>query len=235
MEFRKLAAPSLRELFVTELESKILSGELKIGAKLPSERELAASMQVSRAVVNAGIAEMEQKGFLLIRPRVGTFVADYRKYGTLDSLVSIMRYNGGALAKNEIKSILELRTVLVVLAASLCIEHAADAAIQKALYPILDQIRQSSSNEELVEHTFRLYHELACISGNSLLPPIFISFHDLVCQLWLRCVINYGRESLVTSDETLVALLLARDPEGVRRHISQGMQESIPDARRIYK
>ena len=63
MQFQKISTPSLKDLFVKELENKILSGELKVGDKLPSERELASSMQVSRAVVNAGIAELEQKGF----------------------------------------------------------------------------------------------------------------------------------------------------------------------------
>lgn len=234
MEFKKLAAPSLRELFVTELESKILSGDLKIGQKLPSERELAASMQVSRAVVNAGIAEMEQKGFLFIRPRVGTFVADYRKNGTLDTLVSIMRYNGGALAKNEIKSILELRVVLVTLAASLCIREVEDSVIEGTLFPILDEIRHSSSNEDVVENTYRLYHELAFISGNALLPLIFVSFRDLVCRLWLRYVINYGSNSLVTSDEKLVSCLLARDLKELEAHVYQGSQESIFGSRQIY-
>ena len=38
--FKKLTAPTLKELFVQELESMILSGELKIGQKLPPEREL---------------------------------------------------------------------------------------------------------------------------------------------------------------------------------------------------
>ena len=72
MQFQKISTPSLKDLFVKELENKILSGELKVGDKLPSERELASSMQVSRAVVNAGIAELEQKGFLIIKPRIGT-------------------------------------------------------------------------------------------------------------------------------------------------------------------
>ena len=58
MQFQKISTPSLKDLFVKELENKILSGELKVGDKLPSERELASSMQVSRAVVNAGIAEL---------------------------------------------------------------------------------------------------------------------------------------------------------------------------------
>ena len=94
MLFKKLSAPSLKELFVAELEGMILSGKLEIGAKLPPERELAESMQVSRAVVNSGLDEMEKKGFLVVKPRIGTFVADYRKYGTADTLVSIMQYNG---------------------------------------------------------------------------------------------------------------------------------------------
>ena len=85
MQFQKISTPSLKDLFVKELENKILSGELKVGDKLPSERELASSMQVSRAVVNAGIAELEQKGFLIIKPRIGTFVENFYKNGTLET------------------------------------------------------------------------------------------------------------------------------------------------------
>ena len=36
MLFKKLSAPSLKELFVAELEGMILSGKLEIGAKLPA-------------------------------------------------------------------------------------------------------------------------------------------------------------------------------------------------------
>lgn len=74
MEFEKLQTASLKELFISSVEDKILSGELPIGAQLPTERELAEMMDVSRGVVNSGIAEMAHKGFLEVRPRVGTFV-----------------------------------------------------------------------------------------------------------------------------------------------------------------
>lgn len=235
MEGKKPSAPSLKELFVTELERKILSGDLNVGDKLPGERDLAVSMQMSRAVVNAGIAELEQKGFLLIRPRIGTFVADYRKNGTLDTLVSIMRYNDGSLARNEIKSILEMRVVLVTLSASLCIREVADDVIRDSLLPILEDIRQSTTNEELVDGTYRLYHELAYISGNALLPLVFVSFRDLVCRLWLRYVVRYGRSSLVRSNEKLVSYLLARDLKGIEQYIYYGSQESIFGSRQIYE
>ncbi|MBN2811625.1 MAG: FadR family transcriptional regulator, partial [Spirochaetales bacterium] len=116
MDFPKLNAPSLKELFVRELEHMILSGKLAVGVKLPSERELASSMQVSRAVVNAGLSEMAAKGFVEIRPRAGVYVADFRRRGTIDTLLSIMRYNGGVLRKSEIRSLLELRLVMENLA-----------------------------------------------------------------------------------------------------------------------
>ena len=40
MNFEQLYAPSLKELFVQKLQGMILSGELPMGEKLPSEREL---------------------------------------------------------------------------------------------------------------------------------------------------------------------------------------------------
>ena len=64
MEFRKLNAPSLKELFVTELQNMILSGKLEIGSKLPPERELAESMKVSRAVINSGSQNWKRRDFL---------------------------------------------------------------------------------------------------------------------------------------------------------------------------
>ena len=72
IEFSKLNSPTLKELFIKELETMILSGKLQIGDKLPSERELAKSMQVSRAVVNSGISELSRKGFLDIKPRLSS-------------------------------------------------------------------------------------------------------------------------------------------------------------------
>ena len=66
MEFKKISAPSLRDLFIEQNEHMILSGQLKIGEKLPSERQLCEMMQVSRAVVNGGISDLEKKGFLIV-------------------------------------------------------------------------------------------------------------------------------------------------------------------------
>ena len=126
MEFEKLISPSLKELFISNIEAKILSGELPVGQQLPPERQLAQSMGVSRAVVNSGIVELENRGFLDVRPRVGTFVADYRRAGTMETLKSIMTYNRGRLRNEEIRSILEVRDALDKLAVADIIPHVTE-------------------------------------------------------------------------------------------------------------
>lgn len=104
MEFQKISSPSLRDLFIEQLEHLILSGKLQVGEKLPPERQLAEMMQVSRAVVNSGISELEKKGFLTVKPRSGTYVADFRRKGTLDTLIAIMNYNGGRMRRRFVPS-----------------------------------------------------------------------------------------------------------------------------------
>ena len=75
MEFQKLSALSLKEMFIHQIRDMILSGQMPVGSRLPSEREIAGKMQVSRAVVNSGFAELEEQGFLEVHPRQGVFVA----------------------------------------------------------------------------------------------------------------------------------------------------------------
>ncbi len=226
MQFKKISTPSLKDLFVRELENKILSGELKVGDKLPSERELAASMQVSRAVVNTGIAELEQKGFLIIKPRVGTFVEDFYKNGTLETFSSIIRYNGGTLAKDETRSILEIRIILVNMAADLAIDCASDKDI-RTLSKIADNIDENNTNDEIIETTFKLYHQLAFISGNVVLPLIFTSFKELVCKLWLRFILNNGKATLIANNKRLASLIASRDKAAARAHITDITKEAI--------
>lgn len=232
MQFQKISTPSLKDLFVKELENKILSGELKVGDKLPSERELASSMQVSRAVVNAGIAELEQKGFLIIKPRIGTFVENFYKNGTLETFSSIVRYNGGTLAKDETRSILEMRIILVNMACSLAIDNASDDELL-SLRTISESINDTCGNEEIVEKTFDLYHQLAFISGNVLLPLVFTSFKDLVCKLWLRFILNNDKQTLILSNDRLVSFIIARDKESAHTHITDTSNEAISGKRSL--
>ncbi len=233
MEFKKLSSPSLKELFIRELETMILSGKLSIGEKLPSERVLAESMQVSRAVVNAGISELARKGFLMIKPRIGTFVADYRREGTMDTLISIMNYNGGILRDAEIRSILELRIALDTLAVKLCIPKITHDEID-ILKEYVNQIEQTDSPDEAAELSFCFQHELAVLSGNIIMPLIFTSFKVPIITLWKRFCRLYGLESLYENTAVLCNYIEKRDAEKAIKWLTSTINDTINGNRQIY-
>ena len=55
MKFKAINTLSIKELFISQIEEMILSGELKPGDKLPTERELADEMNISKTIVHDGI------------------------------------------------------------------------------------------------------------------------------------------------------------------------------------
>lgn len=55
MAFKRITAPSIKELFLSQIEEMILSGELKPGDRLPTERELADTMGISKTIIHEGI------------------------------------------------------------------------------------------------------------------------------------------------------------------------------------
>ena len=139
MGYSKITALSLTDLFVQQIENMILSGELAFGEQLPPARELAAKMGVSRTVVTAGLVELEKLGFVEIKARQGVYVCDYRRRGTMETLVAIMRYNGGALRQNEVRSLLETRDAMECMCMRLVVERS-DTASLEALAPVLESI-----------------------------------------------------------------------------------------------
>lgn len=233
MEFSRLSAPSLKELFITQLEHMILSGKLKIGEKLPPERQLAEVMQVSRAVVNGGISELEKKGFLITKPRVGTFIADYRRNGTLDTLISIMNYNGGRLRDDEIRSILEVRIALETLAVKLLMSKVTQEDIL-LLTKKADSIKDAESITKASEAAFDFQHELAILSGNTLLPLIFHSFKVAVHSLWERFCTLYGIGALYENSATLIRRIEEGNLENAILWINESVDKSIHGSRPIY-
>lgn len=233
MEFEKLISPSLKELFISNIEAKILSGELPVGQQLPPERQLAQSMGVSRAVVNSGIVELENRGFLDVRPRVGTFVADYRRAGTMETLKSIMTYNRGRLRNEEIRSILEVRDALDKLAVADTIPHVTELD-NMLLQEKVEAIRQARDNRQAAEAAFAFQHELAMLSGNTLLPLIFRSFYSSVLVLWERFCALHGIDTLYQTSCRLCGHIRDKDIPGAVAWIDYCTRETISGRRRIY-
>ena len=233
MNFEQLYAPSLKELFVQKLQGMILSGELAMGEKLPSERELCQQMGVSRAVVNGGITELARQGFLDVKPRQGAFVADYRRDGNMETLMAIMDYNGGMLGKEEIRSILEVRWGLEQMTLRRVIDNASDMQLE-VLGRLVEALGKNPTPAQAAEIAFAFHHEMTLMGGNHILPLIYTSFKIPCTALWIRFCRKYGVAALHSNVEELYRHLLNRDKDGARNWSNLYLAEAIHGSQQIY-
>src|SRR5512146_197731 len=68
-------APLYRQIY-DKLRARILSGELEVGERLPSSRDLADELRVSRNVVLLAYEQLEAEGYVRGRRGSGTYVSE---------------------------------------------------------------------------------------------------------------------------------------------------------------
>ncbi|MBP1932776.1 FadR/GntR family transcriptional regulator [Ammoniphilus resinae] len=79
MEFEPIKRKTLGDDVITQLKNLIINGELKVGDKLPNERELCTLLNVSRSSLREGLMVLSQQG-LISRMTKGTYItADFSK------------------------------------------------------------------------------------------------------------------------------------------------------------
>lgn len=196
MAFKEIVAPSMRELFVNQLVGMILSGELRPGDRLPTERELAEKMRISKTVVHEGIRELHQLGFLDVMTRKGITVADYAQTGNLDTLMAVMRYQGGFLDAKTARSLLKVRLYLEGPAFEELAAHHTPEDIQK-----LEALQRTAAEaaregpQTLAEALYQYHRTVAFLSGNSITPLIMNAFAPASLEFWRRYIQNCGAEA----------------------------------------
>ena len=195
---------------VEQLKEQIVSGAYKSGDQLPPARELSLRMGVSRPVISAGLVELEKLGFVEVRPRTGAFVCDYRRKGTVETLIAIMRYNGGVMRTDEEYSLLDVRIALETLCIKNVIRNATDEELDR-LQPILDTLARAVQPQDAAEATYHFHHELAVISGNMLLPLLYHSIKAASIYLWTRFCREQSCTKLYEIKLQLYRALLNRD------------------------
>ena len=195
MTFRKIDAPSIKELFLSQIEEMILSGELKPGDRLPSERELADTMGVSKTIVHEGIRELARMGFLDVASRKGVYVADYAQTGNLDTLFAIIRYRGGMPDKKMLIDLLDIRVYLECPAIEELALRRNPEDIRK-LELLQEDVRNalSSDIQTFATALFAYRKTLAALSGNCISPLIMNAFFTGSISAWSDYCEYIGRQ-----------------------------------------
>jgi DNA-binding FadR family transcriptional regulator len=104
-----------------QLREAILSGRYRPGERLPSQRALAADLEVNMASVREALGRLEQLRLVEVRHGEPTRVLDWRRSGGLEALV--LR---GSADEQLLSDLFEARRLLLVEAARLAAERRSD-------------------------------------------------------------------------------------------------------------
>lgn len=175
---------SLKEACIHRLEELILSGELQIGQRLPSERDLAARLQVSRPVLHQALVDLDAKGLVSILPRRGVVVNDFRRNGSLALLSSLLAFHNGQLDPGIAQSLLDMRLVVETETARLAARHCTSEQLAE-LQAIYQAERQADDCDAaaLTELDFNFHLLIAIASGNLVYPMLLNSFKKVYTSL----------------------------------------------------
>jgi GntR family transcriptional repressor for pyruvate dehydrogenase complex len=116
-----VARQSVVDAVSDRLRGEILSGRLRPGTRLPSERELSLALGVNRLTLRASLARLEALGLITTRHGAGTIVASWRERAGLEMLGTLVK--GLKLADPTwhelVRSALEIRRILAAEAVAL--------------------------------------------------------------------------------------------------------------------
>ena len=74
--FSKIKPSRTADEVIDQIEQLILEGVLRVGDRLPGERDLVGHFEVSRPIIREALKSLEQRGLLVSRHGGGTYVAD---------------------------------------------------------------------------------------------------------------------------------------------------------------
>ena len=210
MAFQALVSPSLTDLFVEQVQGMILSGELKVGEKLPTERELAATMKVSLAVVNGGISRLASRGFVRIAPRKGVYVEDYLRNGNISTLESILEYSENYFREDLLSAIMDFRRQFELKFTELACASRSRVHLEN-LEQLVAAFAREADFSKASELAFRFHQEVAVASGNMVYPLIVGAFRELYCKSYFRMFTIQGKDRTAQKFEQLLEAIRSGD------------------------
>ncbi|MEM9709373.1 MAG: FadR/GntR family transcriptional regulator [Pseudomonadota bacterium] len=177
---------------VAQVEDLIASGILKQGRKLPSERDLAERLGVSRPKLREALQILEERGLVVTKHGEGSFVAPLTGQAILPALLALYGRHEPAFF-----DYLEYRRAQEGFAARLAAQRATGIDRERiaAILATLEKAWAEGDTETSRESDFDLHAAIVDASQNATLIHIMASIYELTRQ-----GVFYNRDFLMTID-----------------------------------
>ena len=202
---------SRADAVVASLKSYIDSSELAIGDRLPSERNLAAQLGVSRPILREALAQLATLGVVESRTGSGTFLKKTLSPSDQHVVVQL------DAERNTLLQYLELRRALESEVVTLLAKRASDEDIQ-ALERLVDAIEKEHATKGTAPVADEQFHlELYRRVGNPLFMQILEPLWAVLNALWDEPLGKQGvGQGTLPLHRELVDAIKRRDAEVAR-------------------
>lgn len=184
------------EKVIEQIKEMIITGTFKKGDKLPSEREMAESLQVSRTSIREALRELEIMGLIESRQGEGNFIKSSFENTLLKPLSTIF-----LLKESNSDEILELRNIIERGSVVLAAERITDEELAE-MELLFDESLKSDLKDTLVDVDIDFHYKIAQASKNFLILSILNAISFLI-----EAFIKDIRRNVITKEENINMLI----------------------------
>lgn len=226
--------PLLSVAVTDVLRAKIESVAWMPGARVPTEKDLSAQLNVSRATVREALTRLKHEGYVYSVQGKGAFVADQPGLNTfrVDQLLS----------ENPIDSahIFELRSLVEQNCAALAAQRRTVADLREMRRALKKMLSEQKNGGLGLDADIAFHRSIANATGN----PILARFADFVGK-HTREYLQVVRLSALKSSDRLTDInrehadiidaIESRKPDAARKAVSRHLENGLPkfNARKI--
>jgi len=219
--FKTARVSRISQNIVEQIRETIISGRLKPGDRLPSEKELSAEFGVSKASLREALRALEALGMLEVKQGMGggAFVTEVDLETARNNMFNYIFFQNPSIGEFT-----QLRTFIEPPVA----EIAALKCTQADLDYLEDNLNRTREKMDSVPFYYELdtkfHHRIAQISGNRLICFVIDSLKNAIVQIKLQLELDRDFSIQVyKAHMRLFDALRKRDPELARaemhRHI----------------
>lgn len=219
----------LYEGIVQELHHLIQQGQLKHGARLPSERLMAEQFKVSRSSVREAIRSLELQGLVVSKRGSGTFI----NTDNLDSLVSLIAATLSSGTDNLLE-IFEVRHLLEPQIAAVAAQRATHEDVHWLSGILEEQQRQIMEGMTGVEADTAFHFALASSTHNSALVKVVSAVEDILKRSRDQSLQEPGRpRRSLESHRRILEMIAAGDTRGAREAMEHHLTSVEPSVHSV--
>jgi len=169
--FTSVNRKNLNEEISDQIITKIVTGALPCGSKLPPERDLALQLNVNRHTLREALRKLDALDLVSIRQGDGIYVRDFRESGNLE-LLKYLLFSRKDITSDILKNILEIRRFISP-------EMAYKAALNRSDEEAKILSSLLLSDLAIEERDLAIHQSIARGSGNILYIFLLNFFNDI--------------------------------------------------------